>query len=98
MLLLGVIGGLLGSTFTYLNEALTDWRRRGGLYRATLQYADSVAPEHKHGRVHRSCDLKTTGMCSTGDGPKPRLFWETKTASGALSSTSLAALASGHLK
>ena len=30
VLLLGVIGGLLGSTFTYLNEMLTDWRKRGG--------------------------------------------------------------------
>lgn len=30
VLLLGVIGGLLGSTLTYLNESLTDWRRRGG--------------------------------------------------------------------
>lgn len=29
VLLLGVIGGLLGSCFTYLNEALADWRKRG---------------------------------------------------------------------
>lgn len=32
VLLLGVIGGLLGSTFTYLNEMLTDWRKRGGAW------------------------------------------------------------------
>jgi hypothetical protein len=31
VLLLGVIGGLLGSCFTYLNEALADWRKRGVL-------------------------------------------------------------------
>jgi hypothetical protein len=31
VLLLGVIGGLLGSSFTYLNEALAAWRKKGGL-------------------------------------------------------------------
>lgn len=29
VLLLGVIGGLLGSWFTYLNESLAAWRKRG---------------------------------------------------------------------
>lgn len=29
VLLLGIIGGLLGSTFTYLNEGLTAWRKKG---------------------------------------------------------------------
>lgn len=41
VLLLGVIGGLLGSCFTYLNEALTDWRKRGALCCCCV--ADGVA-------------------------------------------------------
>lgn len=36
VLLLGVIGGLLGSCFTYLNEGLADWRKRGAVTVVTV--------------------------------------------------------------
>lgn len=38
MLLLGVIGGLLGAYFTYLNEGLADLRKRGMLCAALHVY------------------------------------------------------------
>jgi hypothetical protein len=40
VLLLGVIGGLLGSCFTYLNEGLADWRKRGA--RSSVCKANTV--------------------------------------------------------
>jgi hypothetical protein len=77
VLLLGVIGGLLGSCFTHLNEGLADWRKRGALTSARKHTVECHCQGPNRNQMY-GCIVATAtwGACcchSVSTNPMPRL-------------------------